>query len=125
MEWLIIGLFAVFGYVQTDRLADSKAEAEKWQSVAQSNYNEAIKAKEANDTLAITVTDLEESGAECSQQLGEALDSIHNYRESDRIRRTAVGELERKLEQSGDSHNNPECRVPEWVFIEGLTARYD
>lgn len=40
MEWLIIGLFAVFGYVQTDRVADAKADAEKWQTVAQSNYED-------------------------------------------------------------------------------------
>ena len=125
MEWLIVGLFAVFGYIQTDRLHDAKADADKWQEVATNNYLEAQEAKRANDTLNTANAALKESGAKCNRKLNEALDSIHNYEASDRIRRATVDELKRKLEQSDGSDNGDLCRVPDWVVLESGTAATD
>lgn len=122
MEWLLVAALAVFGWFQTDRLHDAQADADKWQAHAQSNYHEWQEAKEANDTNTRTIAILEKSGAECTEKHLAALDAINDFSEVRRINQSAIDELQRQLAERNLDGNAVACRVPDWVYIEGLDA---
>ena len=113
MEWLIIGLLTVFGYVQTDRLADAKAEAEKWQTVAKSNYEDWQRVVEINQGNDDVIADLKNSLDNCDNKYRETLDRINDFEEAQRVKNSAIEILRDRLANTDFGT----CRVPDWVDL--------
>ena len=111
MEWVLVAILAIFGYVQTDRLNDSQNDADRWQEVAQSNYNEWQEVVEINRGNEDVVTNLENALNECDRRYSETVERVNDFKAVERVKDAAINQLKVRL----DRIDFGTCRVPDSV----------
>lgn len=116
MSWiigLIIALSLSGNVVQHNKIQDLKAESEKWQDVAQSNYQEWQRVIEINEGNSDVIHDLQSALDECSDKYSESVRKVNDFKASQRVKDSAISQLKDKL----DRVNFGTCRVPDWVDL--------
>lgn len=119
MEYLIFAALVAFGWFQTERLEDAKDDADRWQSVAQSNYEEWQEAIEANGDLKDSLDNLESSYQQCTNDLQSVVIEINTWKEANQKQAKEIDRLKGDLETLDYSND---CRLPINLDIEAYRS---
>ena len=103
---IVLALSLLGNWWQSERIDHHKAKAETFQQAAQDNYHELKKAVTANDTLVDTIERLESANADCSAKHRATLDRINDFKESNRLKDSAIENLKLQLDKAPDQPIN-------------------
>lgn len=113
MEWIAIGLLAVFGWFQTERLNDAQAEADKWQQQTKENYEDYQELKKVNEENVVAVDNIKVDYDQCVIELVESRGKQIDYERLNEESAVRIEELEDLINNSDpDSCVNNE--LPDW-----------